>query len=89
MKNVTSILKDDFLGWGEEREICERVVFVEMGVGQEHLGSLAGARQAHGEGVPMGRVSPRGGCPHGKACGEGGWARGGCPHGEGVPTGVL
>lgn len=68
MKNVTSILKDYFLGWGEEREICARVVFMEMGVGQERLGgkpgrSTTGLREA---------------------CGEGGWARGGRSHGSAV-----
>lgn len=66
MKNVTSILKDYFLGWGEEREICERVVFMEMGVGQERLGSLAGARQDNGKARGEGGWA-WGGCSHGSA----------------------
>lgn len=62
MKNVTSILKDYFLGWGEERESCERVVFMEMGVGQEHdrdygtTGRHVGRAGGHGEGVPTGEL---------------------------------
>lgn len=65
MKNVTSILKDYFLGWGEEREICERVVFMEMGVGQERLGgkpgrSTTGLREGMWGGrVGTGRVFPQ------------------------------